>query len=419
MRAIRRDATDAERVLARADALAALSRMEGGIDRRYLTPEHRAANDLAASWMAEAGLDTWQDAAGNQCGRLPGAAADAPVLLLGSHLDSVPDAGRYDGILGVLVAIEVAARLRDQAAELPVAIEVIGFADEEGTRFGATLLGSRAVAGTWDPALTALVDEDGTTLADAARAFGLDPDRIGDASRAGELAGYLEVHIEQGPLLERADRALAVVSAIAAAERRLLTLTGETRHGATPWDLRHDALLGFAEADLAIERIVRGHGSFATVGHVAVEPDAVNVIPGVARFSLDLRDATAAGRDEAWELARAELDAIAARRGLTLDVVSTHRAEACVADERLRAAVAAGIAATGDDDPLELFSVAGHDAMAIAAAAPVAMLFVRCAGGISHSPDEAVRADDVAAAIDAFEAAVRTAASVVPSGSSA
>lgn len=203
-----------------------------------------------------------------------------------------------------------------------------------------------------------------------------------------------------------------MVSRIAAAERRLLSLTGETRHGATPWDLRHDALLGFAEADLAIERIVRGNGSFATVGHVAVRPDAVNVIPGVAEFSLDLRDVTAEGRDAAWDLVHAELQRIVADRGLRLHVASTHRADACVCDDRLRAAFRAGIAATGDAQlldgrPIELFSVAGHDAMAIAAAAPVGMLFVRCAGGISHSPQESVRADDVAVAIDAFEAAVR------------
>ena len=397
----------AERVLARADRLAALSRMPGGIDRRYLTPEHRAANDLAAVWLAEAGLDAWQDAAGNLCGRVPGPPDDAPIVLLGSHLDSVPDAGRYDGILGVLVALEVAERLRDEAAALPFALELVGFADEEGTRFGATLLGSRAVAGTWDPAWTELRDDDGVTLREAARGFGLDPDRIGSASRARDLHAYLEVHIEQGPRLERADRALGVVTRIAAAERRMLTLTGQTRHGATPWDMRHDALLGFAEADLAIERIVRDAGAYATVGHVAVRPDAVNVIPGVAEFSLDLRAETAEGRDAAWELVHAELERLADARGLRLDVASTHRADACVADPRLRAAIAAGIAATGDAEPMELFSVAGHDAMAIAAAAPVAMLFVRCAGGISHAPEESVRADDVAFAIDALEAAVR------------
>jgi allantoate deiminase len=405
--AVPRGTAAAARVLARADELAALSRMPGGIDRRYLTPEHRAANAMTAGWLEDAGLEAWQDAAGNQCGRVPGAPDDAPVVLLGSHLDSVPDAGRYDGILGVLIALEVAERLRDEAAALPFALEFIGFADEEGTRFGATLLGSRAVAGTWEPSWAELRDEDGITLREAARGFGLDPDRIGDASRAGEIHAYLEAHIEQGPRLERADRALGVVTGIAAAERRLLVLTGETRHGATPWDLRHDALLGFAEADLAIERIVRESGAYATVGHVAVEPDAVNVIPGVAEFSLDLRDETAAGRDAAWELVHAELQRLADRRGLRLDALSTHRADACTADPGLRAAIAAGVAATGDADPLELFSIAGHDAMAIAAAAPVAMLFVRCAGGISHAPEESVRADDVALAIDALEAAVR------------
>ncbi len=402
------DMTAAERVLDRADELASHSDLPDGIERVYLSPQHRAANDLAARWMREAGLVAWEDAAGNQCGRRAGAGDQLPAVLLGSHLDTVPGAGRYDGILGVLVAIEVAARLRD--AELPFALEVVAFGDEEGTRFGTTLLGSRALAGTWQPEWGGLTDADGIRLADAATAFGLDPARFGDAARTPEeLLAYLEVHIEQGPRLEDADRALGVVTAIAAAERRVITYTGESRHCATPWDLRHDALLGASEAILAIERVARAHGSYATVGRIHVEPDAVNVIPGVAAFSLDLRDETATGRDSTWERILHELEAIAVQRGLDLDVSSTHLAPEVVCAPELRAAFASGIAATNDrgsDEPMELFSVAGHDAMAVAAVAPVGMLFVRCRGGISHHADESVRADDVALAIDALEAAV-------------
>ena len=400
--------TAAERVLDRADELASHSDLPDGIERVYLSPQHRAANDLAAHWIREAGLVAWEDAAGNQCGRRAGAGDQLPAVLLGSHLDTVPGAGRYDGILGVLVAIEVAARLRD--VELPFALEVVAFGDEEGTRFGTTLLGSRALAGTWQPEWGGLTDADGIRLADAATAFGLDPARFGDAARTPEeLLAYLEVHIEQGPRLEDADRALGVVTAIAAAERRVITCIGESRHCATPWDLRHDALLGASEAILAIERVARAHGSYATVGRIHVEPDAVNVIPGVAAFSLDLRDETAAGRDSTWERILHELEAIAVQRGLDLDVSSTHLAPEVVCAPELRAAFASGIAATNDrgsDDPMELFSVAGHDAMAVAAIAPVGMLFVRCRGGISHHADESVRADDVALAIDALEAAV-------------
>ena len=406
--AIGGDMTAAERVLNRADELATHSSRPDGIERVYLSPEHRAVNDLAAGWMREAGLVPWQDAAGNQCGRRAGAGDELPAVLLGSHLDTVPGAGRYDGILGVLVAIEVASRLR--GTELPFALEVVAFGDEEGTRFGTTLLGSRALAGNWQPEWAELTDADGIRLADAAQAFGLDPARFGDAARTREqLLAYLEVHIEQGPRLENADRALGVVTTIAAAERRLITFTGESRHCATPWELRHDALLGASEANLAVERVARAQGSYATVGRIHVEPDAVNVIPGVATLSLDLRDETAAGRDATWERIHHELQSIAAERGLDVTVTSTHVAPEVVCAPKLRAAFTAGIGATNDrgaDEPMELFSVAGHDAMAVAAVAPVGMLFVRCRGGISHHADEAVRADDVALAVDALEAAV-------------
>ena len=401
----------AARVLQRCDRLAALSSRPDGIERVYLSPEHAAANTLVERWMTEAGLRTWQDAAGNLCGRLEGATPGLPALLLGSHLDTVPGAGRYDGILGVLAAIEAVARLAPFAATLPCAVEVVAFADEEGTRFGATLLGSRALAGTWDPAWWSLRGADGVTLHDATLAFGLDPARIGEAARRPEqLVGYLEAHIEQGPLLEEADRPLAVVTSIAGARRLTVTVTGEARHCATPWERRRDALTAASEMVLAVERLARAAGSPATVGRLSVEPGAVNVIPGLAEWSIDLRDATDAARDATAAAILAELDAIAARRGVAVDVTETHRAPAVACAPHLQAAVRAGIAAAGDADAPALYSVAGHDAMAVAAVTPMAMLFVRCAGGISHHADEAVRADDVAATVDALTAAVLAAA---------
>lgn len=407
----------AARVMARADELAGHSAMPGGIERAYLTPEHARVNTIAAAWMREAGLTSWPDAAANQCGRrardlADDAAASRPAVLLGSHLDTVPGAGRYDGILGVLVAIEVADRLRD--VELPFALEVVAFGDEEGTRFGTTLLGSRALAGSWRDEWADLVDQDGVRLADAALAFGLDPAAIASAARAeGSVVAYLEAHIEQGPRLEAADRALGIVTQIAAAERRLITFTGEARHAATPWELRRDALLGAAEGIVAIERIARAQGSPATVGRIHASPDAVNVIPGQTTFSLDLRDATADGRDATWGMIRHELQRIAADRGLDVEVSSLHAAPEVHCAPQLQAAIGAGIRAAGGRgdgpgiDPVELFSVAGHDAMAVADLAPVGMLFVRCAGGISHAPEESVLVADVALAIDALEAAVR------------
>lgn len=395
----------AARVLARADELATHSALDDGILRAYLTPEQSRVNAIAAAWMREAGLRAWPDAAANVCGRRLIDDDERPALLLGSHLDTVPGAGRYDGILGVLVALEVADRLRD--AELPFALEVVAFGDEEGTRFGTTLLGSRALAGGWRPEWLDLEDADGVTLRDAATTFGLIPSAIADAARpAGSLVGYLECHIEQGPRLEALDRALGIVTTIAAAERRRISYRGEARHAATPWELRHDALAGASEAIVAIERLAQEHGSPATVGRIHVEPDAVNVIPGFAEFSLDLRDGTAVGRDATWGIIRHEVQRIAVERGLDLEVTSTHVAPEAPCSSSLRAAVAAGIVASGDDDPVELVSIAGHDAMAVADVTEIGMLFVRCAGGISHHADESVRADDVAAAIDAFEAAV-------------
>lgn len=395
----------AARVLARADELASHSAWDDGILRAYLTPEQSRVNAIAAAWMREAGLRCWPDEAANICGRRQIDGAERPALLLGSHLDTVPGAGRYDGILGVLVAIEVADRLRD--AELPFALELVAFGDEEGTRFGTTLLGSRALAGGWDDAWLDLADADGVSLREAATMFGLIPENISRAARApGSLVGYLECHIEQGPRLEDLDRALGVVSTIAAAQRRMISYRGAARHCATPWELRRDALLGASEAIVAIERLAQQHGSPATVGRIRVEPDAVNVIPGFAEFSLDLRDGTAAGRDATWGWIRHELQRIAVDRGLDLEVTSTHVAPEAPCAPSLREAIAAGIRTTGDADPVELVSIAGHDAMAVAELTEIGMLFVRCAGGISHHADESVRADDVALAIDAFESAV-------------
>ncbi|GEA86068.1 allantoate amidohydrolase [Cellulomonas cellasea] len=396
---------EADLLLDRADVLATHSASPTGIERVYLSPEHARVHEVVGAWMRDAGLRTWQDAAGNLCGRLEGERDGLPALLLGSHLDTVPGAGRYDGILGVLAAVAVAARVAP--GTLPFALEVVAFGDEEGTRFGTTLLGSRALAGTWDPAWGALTDRDGVTLADAARAFGLDPARITEAARApGSLVGYLEAHIEQGPLLEEAGRALGLVTSIAAARRFELTLTGEARHCATPWHRRRDALTGAAEAVLTVERVARARGCPATVGRIEASPGAVNVIPGIATFSLDLRAPSDAERDTTWDVLRAELERVAADRGLVLQVVPTHEAPAVHCAPRLQDALRAGVAATGDPDAPELFSVAGHDTMAVAAVTDVAMLFVRCAGGISHHADESVTRADVAATIDALHAAV-------------
>ncbi|WP_130177391.1 allantoate amidohydrolase [Cryobacterium sp. SO1] len=415
--------TSAAAVLERCDELAGhTSAPDGLIERVYLSPEHTAVNALAAGWMRDAGMATWQDAAGNQCGRLEGATPGLPALLLGSHLDTVPSAGRYDGILGVLTGIAVVERIAASGRALPFALEVVAFGDEEGTRFGTALLGSRALAGTWLDAWWELTDEAGATLHDAFLAFGLDPAAITAAARtSNDFVGYLETHIEQGPLLEERALPLGIVSSIAGARRFQITITGRAGHSGTPWTHRRDALAGASEAIVAIERLARDADLIATVGHLEVFPDAVNVIAGLAEFSLDLRGRFDADRDDVWQQIEALLEEICAARGLHVAVHQTHSAPAAHCSDRLRAVIAAGISAAGiragaaeEAEPLELLSMAGHDAMAIAHLTEIGMLFVRCAGGVSHHPDESVTEADVARALDAFEATVLALADALP-----
>lgn len=417
------------RVMARCDELARVSASADGIERVYLSPEHARVNRLVAEWMREIGMATRQDAAGNLWGRMPGAAParraiavpetdEGPALVLGSHLDTVPDAGRYDGIVGVLMAIEVVRLLRGAGSEhpartaLPFAIEVVAFSDEEGTRFGKALLGSSAVAGTWDDDWWSLADADGTTLRQAFLEFGLDPARIGEAARRREeIVAYLEAHIEQGPELDRRGEALAVVSSIASARRFQLVVEGEARHaGGTPYDMRRDALLGASEAALAVERLCRAeHHIIGTVGQLEAFPGAVNIVPGEARFSLDLRGEFDADRDRVWEGIARELDAIMGRRGLRWRAREVHSAPALHCAPLLRDVVREGILASlpGSDEPPSLFSPAGHDGMAIGAIAEVGMLFLRNPDGISHHPDESVSAADVSLGIRALAESVR------------
>ncbi|MFN3866808.1 MAG: allantoate amidohydrolase [Demequina sp.] len=399
---------DAAELLARCDVLAGISAAVDGIERSYLTPEHARANWTVGEWMADAGLTAWQDAAGNQRGSVAGPTAGSPVLLLGSHLDTVPGAGRYDGVLGTLMAIAVVGRLQAQGVSLPFGIEVLGFADEEGTRFGRTLLGSCAVAGTWDDAWWGLQDSHGVTLRDAFRAFGLDPSRVGDAALdPSRVIGYLEAHIEQGPLLQDADRPLGVVRGIMGARRFELEMIGEAGHaGGMPYGRRRDALLGASEVVTAVEVLARDAGAVGTVGKLRAFPGAMNVIPGRVEFSLDLRAETDELRDNVWREIEETARKAAAARNLAFQVSEMHAARATQVGERLALAVEAGIRATGDQAPMRLLSKAGHDAMAIADLCDYAMLFIRCKDGVSHHRDESVRADDVEVALDAFEATV-------------
>jgi len=414
-------AAAARRVMQRCDELARVTSTPGRIERVYLSTEHARVNRLAAEWMREIGMTTRQDAAGNQVGRLAPSAGsatprdDAPALMIGSHLDTVPDAGRFDGIVGVLMGLEVVRMLRSirddglAVSPLPFALEVVAFSDEEGTRFGKALLGSSAVAGTWDDAWWSLADADGVTLRQAFLEFGLDPGRVGEAARRpDELVGYLEAHIEQGPELHRRGEALAVVSSIASARRFQLVVEGEARHaGGTPYDMRRDALLGASEIALAVERICRGeHHIIGTVGQLEAFPGAVNIVPGEAHLSIDLRGEFDGARDRVWDAISREVDEAMGRRGLRWHAREVHNAPAVFCAPLLQDVVRAGIRGPGSEEPPEIFSRAGHDAMSIGAITDVGMLFLRNPDGISHHPDESVSAADVARGIEALAESV-------------
>ncbi len=396
--------TPGERVMQRLDELATCSDVAGELTRLYLSPAHKAAVAKVGGWMAEAGMAVHLDAAGNVVGRYEAAPPGAATLLLGSHIDTVRNGGKYDGNLGVVAAIEAVAELHRAGQRRPFAVEVLAFGDEEGVRFPRTLNGSRAVAGTFDPAALDARDDQGTTLRDALIAFGADPARIPACARRREnVLGYVELHIEQGPVLEAEDLPLGVVTAINGATRAGFTVTGQAGHaGTVPMALRRDALAGAAEIVLGIERRCAGEADLVgTVGRIEALPGAVNVIPGETRFTIDVRAPRDAQRRDAFGDILAASEAIATRRRLTVVHTITYDEPAAVCDAALIEALEAALAAVGVR-PRRLPSGAGHDALAMAALCPIGMLFLRCRGGVSHHPAESVTAQDVDIAVRAL-----------------
>lgn len=400
----------ARRVMERCDTLAEISETPGQLTRVYLSYEHLRANAQVAQWMQEAGMVTWQDAVGNICGRYEAANDGAQAVLLGSHLDTVRDAGRYDGMLGVLTAIEVVDWLHRQNLRGSQAIEIVGFADEEGTRFNITLLGSRGLTGTWPQGWLDCEDVQGVSVAQAMVNVGLDPARIATAERPREdFSAYLELHIEQGPVLEQEDLPLGVVTAINGARRLTCRFSGEAGHaGTVPMSHRHDALTAAAQWIGFVEQKTRESGPelVATVGTLQCEPGAVNVIPGVVTLTLDIRSPNDALRETLLNALLDEAARIGQARGVAFssDIFYTIAATPC--DARLRNVLAGAVEAV-QGRVLLLPSGAGHDAIAIAERWPSAMLFVRCDRGISHHPAESVQQQDVAQALRAYSEAVR------------
>jgi allantoate deiminase len=401
------DFTPGVRAKTRCDLMgvAPYSEADDMLVRRFLTPAHDEALKTLAFWMQQAGMSARRDHAGNLVGRYEGETPNAPALLIGSHIDSVRNGGRYDGALGVMLGLDVVEALSAAGRRLPFAIEVIAFGDEEGSRFPASMACSRAVAGTVDPMVMEMVDGDGVSLAEAFAAFGLDPTRLEEAARKpGEIFAFLEAHIEQGPVLEAEGLALGVVTAIAAQKRLMVRFTGMAGHaGTTPMNLRKDPGPGAAEAILALERICSGgqDGLVGTVGRITALPGAFNVIPGAVEYSMDVRAEVAATRDAAVDAVSAEIQDIAARRGLEVSVTLMQALDASPCDPSLTALLEDAVAAVGQT-PRRLPSGAGHDAMVIADLCPTAMLFIRCEGGVSHNPREAVTEADCALAAQAM-----------------
>jgi len=348
--------------------------------------------------MEALGMAVQVDAAGNLRGLCQPEGAQGKRLLLGSHIDTVPDGGAFDGVLGVTLALELVGIA--QEVGLPLPLEVIAFSEEEGVRYGAPFLGSRAVAGRFDQALLALADSEGISMEAAMRGFGLDPAQIGDAAMDTDALGFLEIHIEQGPVLEAEGLRVAAVTAIVGQTRLNLTFAGQANHaGTTPMYLRRDALAAAAEWITAVERLARQtDGLVATLGRMKVEPNAGNVVPGVVQVSLDLRHARDAVRAAAVEELVSKAGAIAAERGLAFTRDDRLDQPAVPMDERLTAFLTDAIEAAGFS-PKTMPSGAGHDAMVMAARVPTAMLFVRSPGGISHHPAETVLEEDVEAAL--------------------
>ncbi len=407
----------ASRVMDQCEELSRLSEEDTGLTRRYGTSALRATQDQVDRWMIAAGMTTRRDAIGNLIGRYDGAAAAAPSLVLGSHLDSVRDAGKYDGPLGVLVALAAVTHLHEQGIRLPFAIELPAFADEEGLRFHTDYLGSRAYLGAVDPRFLERVDNDGITLRDAILGFGGDPDASCHVrSCPADVLGYVEVHIEQGPTLEAAGLPVGVVSAIAGQSKYMIELRGVAGHaGTVAMDRRHDALAAAAELILAAEAIARETEDLvATVGELYVKPGASNVIPNHVRLSLDIRHPADDIRKRAIATLRERVDSLHQARGVTSTWEIAMENPARPADPDLARMLASAIEATGYA-PVWLPSGAGHDGVALSAAMPFAMLFVRCKDGVSHNPAESVTTEDVAVAIAVIDELLALRAAAVTS----
>jgi N-carbamoyl-L-amino-acid hydrolase len=397
-----------DEIMAMIERLAEYSEQPGQLTCSYLSNAHAQTAERIYEWMLAAGLEVGIDAVGNVVGRWRCGRADGKTLMTGSHYDTVIDAGRFDGRLGIVLPLAVVTRLRQGGHELPFDLEIVAFADEEGVRFRSTFLGSSAVAGTFDAALLDMKDASGITLREAIETAGLDSSRVTRLGRdPRQLAGFVEVHIEQGPVLLDENRALGVVTAIAGSVRYSVSIAGQAGHaGTVPMPLRRDAAAAAAEMVLAVEKRCSARaGLVGTVGRLNVPNGAINVIPGRCELTIDLRAGDNAVRDAALEDVLAEIRRIGTRRNVAIEVRKLMEAGAAPCAAAMQQRWAQSIArVTGDPSPRHLPSGAGHDAMKLAEITDIGMLFVRCGhGGVSHHPDETMAAADAELAARAFE----------------
>jgi allantoate deiminase len=394
---------DGERLWRRLSELAEIGKREsGGVTRLSFTDEERSAKDLVASFMQEAGLAVSEDAVGNLFGRREGSDPNAPAVLVGSHVDSVYDGGNFDGPLGVLAGIEVAQAMEEGGVETDHPVEVVAFTDEEGARFSFGMIGSRALAGTLSEDDLQHQDADGISIADAMRKCDLDPARIGEAARPRDsLACYLELHIEQGRVLEDEDLPVGVVTGIAAPVWRRVVFEGETGHaGTAPMQLRRDALAAAAEVVGIVEEEASATGtSVGTVGQLGVEPGGINIIPGRVELSLDLRDIDEDTRDQIEERILERSRRVCEGRGVGFETEVLQRMTPVSCSETVRGTIRAACEGLGLGTR-DLASGAAHDGMQLAGLCQVGMVFVRSREGVSHSPDEWSSKKDCTAGAD-------------------
>jgi allantoate deiminase len=388
----------AARIIARCREIAGYTEVPGEITRRFLTPPMRGVHTLLRDWMVAAGMTVHVDAVGNLRGLWAAATEKSPRLLIGSHLDTVPNAGAFDGILGVVLGIAVVEEL--QGKRLPFSIEVIGFSEEEGVRFSKPFLGSLAVVGKLDAASLARKDQEGISVTDAIRAYGLDPAQLPAAILSDDVFAYLEFHIEQGPILESQEASLGVVEALVGQTRMQFVFDGQANHaGTTPMHLRRDAMAAAADWIIAVEAYATSQsGLVATVGKLETSPGAGNVIAGQVTASLDVRHASDGTRNVAVEALTAAAHAAGSKRHVRITTQTQLEQPAVPLDPHLteilhNAATRAGFPCR------RMTSGAGHDAMILAPTIPSTMLFLRSPGGLSHHPDESVLPQDVKAAL--------------------